>query len=609
MTFLPYAVSWNLTSRCNLSCAHCYMDAGARAAGEGEELSTQEALAVVEQIASVNPGAVLILTGGEPLLREDIFEIASRAAGLGLITVVGTNGTLLDAKMAAALKISGVTGVGVSIDSIEPGRHDGFRGAPGAWARSVEGLINARDAGLDIQVQTTPRPGNTAEIPLIAEWAHRMGARAFNLFFLVCTGRGEKMTDISPEEYERILTWASDARAEYPGMMIRPKCAPHFKRIMAQADANDPLLKTYIAACRAGTNYCRIKPDGKITPCPYMDTAAGDLRESEFPLIWRHSPGLSMFRTPEYHGKCGVCAYRLLCGGCRARALASGGGQMGEDPYCLYQPKGVEEPVVCADTRSRFGGEDICGAEWSREAVETMEKIPVFAREIVKQRVEEYAAKHGVPVITSDILRAAAPAPSGAPVFSRKNLSPGIACESVEWDADARARVENAPDFVRPGILKLMAIRARQRGIGRITSGFLSEIRDESMMLVTRRMKKMGFEKLSMEAWDKAKGKFKKDGRKQEVIENIKAMLDTRGAKNENIIEKFGDFFSDDTGEKMGWTPEASKRLESAPEPFRPMARKFIEKFARENGYKYITEEALEKAMERSPFARFSAKK
>ncbi|MBI5814851.1 MAG: radical SAM protein [Nitrospinae bacterium] len=606
MSFIPYAVSWNLTSRCNLACSHCYISAGGRAARDTYELSAQEALAVTDQIARVNPGAVLILTGGEPLLRTDIFDIASRAAGHGLITVIGTNGTLLDAKTAAALKQSGVSGVGISIDSMDPKRHDEFRGIPGAWGRSVEGLANAREAGLDIQVQTTPRAGNAAEIPIIAEWAHRMGARAFNIFFLICTGRGEKMADISAEEYERILQWASRARNEYPGMMIRPKCAPHFKRILAQSNADDPLLKTYIAACRAGTHYCRIKPDGKVTPCPYMDIEAGDLRESGFQSVWSHSPELEKFRIPEYRGKCGDCAYRLLCGGCRARALASNGDEMGEDPYCLYQPDGAEEPLVCADTRSKFGEESATPVEWSAEALKTMEKIPVFARAIVRRRVEEYAAKHAAKTVTNDLLRAAAPAPSGAPMFGRRqNANAG---GEVEWDEDARARVENAPDFVRPGILKLMPIRARERGVDRITSEFLSEIRDESMMLVTRRMRKMGFESLSMEAWDAAGGKSGKDSRKREVIENIKTMLEGRTGKNESIMAKFGSFFSDGAGEKMGWTPEASQRLEKAPEAFRPMARGFIEKFARENGYKYVTGEALDRAMENSPFARFPAK-
>ncbi|MGK7345188.1 MAG: radical SAM protein [Candidatus Nitrospinota bacterium M3_3B_026] len=610
MSFIPYAVSWNLTSRCNLSCRHCYIDANGRVDGGADELSPEKALDVVSQVAALNPGAVLILTGGEPLAREDIYDVIEKASGLGLMAVLGTNGTLLTPETVRRLKDAGAAGVGVSIDSLNAERHDSFRGKPGALSKAMAGLAAAKEAGLGIQVQTTPTRDNIDELPLIAEWASRFGARVFNIFFLVCTGRGEKMTDITPDEYEKVLKWAAAERDSYPGMMIRPKCAPHFKRILYQENPENSLLKTYIAACRAGTHYMRITPSGKVTPCPYMETEAGDLSAQDLASIWEGSEVLGRYRSPEYGGKCGACRYRLLCGGCRARALADTGDDMGEDQWCVYEPVGQEEAIENIDTMSKFGGAPEGGGEWSKEAEDILLKIPVFARPIVKLGVEKYAAENGIDKITVEVMRKAAPSPK---MFDGAGAAPSSAAKEddageMPWDADALERVENAPDFVRPGIYKLMRKRAKERGQERITSKFLTEIRDESMMLVTRRMKKMGFESLDMGALAKAKEKLPENDRKREVIERITDHLASRPEKNEAIMKKFGAFFADDVGEKMGWTEGARKRLEKAPPFAREMAKKFVEKHARKNGFKYVTEEALEAAMADSPMSRFTGK-
>ncbi|MFQ5431769.1 MAG: radical SAM protein [Nitrospinota bacterium] len=606
MGFVPYAISWNLTKRCNLACKHCYLDAGAREKGADDELSEQQALEVVSQIAEVNPGTVLILTGGEPLMHPAIYKICKKAHQLGMMPVLGTNGTMLTSQVVEKLKDAGVSGIGVSIDSMEEDRHDTFRGTPGALIKSIEGLTAARDGGLEIQVQTTPTSDNVREIPQIAEWAHHFGASVFNLFFLVCTGRGETMADISPQAYEDILKWAADSKDTFPGMMIRPKCAPHFKRILHQQDPNHPLLQTYIAACRAGTHYCRITPDGKVTPCPYMPTEAGDLKESRFDSIWNNSPALQQYRSPEYGGKCGLCRYRLMCGGCRARAYATLGDEMAEDQWCVYEPLALEEPIQNIDTLSKFDAEesaDSLSDKWSDVAREKLLKIPFFARSIVQRAVEKYAEENSIDEITPEIMRAAAPPPGRfAPNVTKKNSGNG---NEVEWDEKARERVKDAPHFVQKGILKLMQKRAKERSQDRISDAFLTEIRNESMMLVTRRIKKLGFEKLNMDAWDKAKEKFKKSEVKQKTIEEIVGHLDGRDKPNKTIIEKFASYFEDDS-KKMGWTKEARERIEKAPAFVREMAKAGVEKYAKENGYKYVTEDALNEAMEKSPFGKFS---
>jgi len=606
MGFVPFVISWNITSRCNLTCEHCYIDAGMRQSGLPDELSTAQIFGTIAEIAKINPGAVLILTGGEPLARRDIFEICANASALGLVTVLGTNGTLLTPETAKKLKAAGVSGVGVSIDSLDEKTHDEFRGRAGSLKESIAGLAAARDAGLEIQVQTTPTLKNIHELPAIAAWAHTMGAMAFNIFFLVCTGRGQKMTDITPATYEETLRWVSSVQNDYPGMMIRPKCAPHFKRILHQENPEHPLLSTYIAACRAGTQYCRIDPAGIVTPCPYMSVSAGDLSSKNFTEIWNDSPLFAKYRAPVYEGKCGMCKYRLLCGGCRARAYATSGDDMGEDIWCVYEPQTQEEALTSIDTQAKFGEGSESVLAWSKEAEAFLQKIPFFARSIVRLGAEKYARGNGVAEITPETMKAAAPPGR----FGRPRIAENKAestPEEIPWDEDAKKRPLNAPDFVRPGIYKLMQKRAKERGKKRIDTAFLSEIRDESMMLVTKRMQKFGFEDIDMASWDTAKQKFGKVPGKVETIEGIVEFLNSRSGKNETIIKKFKSYFTDDST-TMGWTEEARKRLEAAPAPFRKMAKDAIEKYSKDKGYKMITEGAVEEAMASMPFSKFMKK-
>jgi radical SAM protein with 4Fe4S-binding SPASM domain len=383
-------------------------------------MPTEEMMKIVSDIARLNPGTVLILTGGEPLAHKDIYELCSKASSLGLMVVLGTNGTLLTPAVAKRLKECGVAGVGVSIDSLDEKLHDEFRGSPGALKASISGLMAAKEAGIEIQVQTTPIRANIAELPKIADWAHGIGAHAFNIFFLVCTGRGQTMTDITPQEYEKVLIWASSVQDKYPGMLVRPKCAPHFKRVLHAEDENHPLLSTYISACRAGTQYCRIDPRGVVTPCPYMDVPAGDLKKSEFGEVWNNSPVFQKYRVPVYEGKCGLCRYRLLCGGCRARAYANNQGEMGEDAYCAYVPQGQEEAIENIDTISKYGGGSEITLKWSPEAEVMIGKIPFFARSIVRLAVERHARARGIELITMETMKACSP--SGR--FKRPSSTP-----------------------------------------------------------------------------------------------------------------------------------------------------------------------------------------
>ncbi|MCZ6781252.1 MAG: radical SAM protein, partial [Nitrospirae bacterium] len=187
--FKPFLVALNLTKRCNLKCAHCYLDATTKAGGGSDELTTEECYRLIGQIAEVNRGCLLVITGGEPLTRPDILDIARHAVSLGFMVVFGTNGMLINDRMAKQLVEIGVMGVGISIDSLDRHKHDRFRGLPGAWEGALAGIEASKRNGLQFQVHFSAQPMNYQELPDVIEWAHQLGAKVLNVFFMVCTGR------------------------------------------------------------------------------------------------------------------------------------------------------------------------------------------------------------------------------------------------------------------------------------------------------------------------------------------------------------------------------------------------------------------------------------
>lgn len=400
--FLPHVVAWNLTRRCNLACTHCYISAGPFESAEGE-LSLEECRRVVDELVALNPAPLLILSGGEPLVREDLPEIASYARTRGATVVVGTNGTTLTAPRVAMLKDAGVSGVAVSVDSLEHARHDLFRAGRHALERTLEAVGRLREQRLDFIVQTTATAGNAAEIPALVEWSAAQGAVCFNLYFLVPTGRGSELLELPPTRVEELLGVLADAERQHRGsMMVRAKCAPHFMRRVHEATPDSPVLG-YRTRCPCGIDYCRITPDGKLTPCPYMPAVAGDLRRESFAGIWHGSELLARLRRRELHGRCGRCEYRLVCGGCRARALATTGDVLAEDPACVYEPPPgralVERPAVA------YGGAAPGTAlSWSPAARERLSQIPSFVRGVVTKRIEDFARARGLSTVTPELL-------------------------------------------------------------------------------------------------------------------------------------------------------------------------------------------------------------
>ncbi|MEK6539125.1 MAG: radical SAM protein [Deltaproteobacteria bacterium] len=397
MDSTPFLISWNITKRCNLKCSHCYLNASELEHGEGE-LSTGDAMKVIDEIASVNPQAMLIFTGGEPLLRNDWRELTQHASDKGLMVVMGTNGTLLNDTVVKEMMRCGVKGVGISLDSIESSYHDKFRGLNGAWEKTTAGMGILKKHSLDFQVQVTVTKDNYSEIQDIIRLAYEKGSRAANIFFLVCTGRGQEMTDITPQQYEETLTYLVKAEKDYEGkMMVRARCAPHFLRIAHKLNPESQLLKGATSGCIAGTGYFRITPEGDVTPCPYMPTKVGNLTRSSLSQIWTTSPVFQSLRNPSYEGRCRDCEFSDICGGCRARALSATSNLMGEDPWCEYEPDKQGQGA-------RGKGQKTEEIIWTNEASERLSKVPFFLRAMVKKGVERYAREKGLKEITPDIM-------------------------------------------------------------------------------------------------------------------------------------------------------------------------------------------------------------
>ncbi|HEX4599965.1 MAG TPA: radical SAM protein [Gemmatimonadales bacterium] len=402
MDYVPHVVAWNLTRRCNLACAHCYISAGPSESASGE-LSTTECRRVLDEILAVNGAPLVILSGGEPLLRDDLEELAAHAAEAGATVVVGTNGTLLSDARIAALQGAGVRGVAVSVDSLRSSYHDNFRHKGGSLADTRAALGRLRAHRLDFVIQTTVTKGNRAELGALVAWAADEGAVSFNGYFLVATGRGAALSDLAPADYEAVLADLAGWQRAYRGrMLVRAKCAPHFMRHVHQTDPASPLLH-YETRCPCGTQYCRITPDGKVTPCPYLPAVAGDLRAQGFADIWRSAPLFRTLREGALGGKCGRCEYRRLCGGCRARAWALEGDVLAADPSCVYEPTGDTAPLErLRDTV--YGDEFAPGLAWAEAARARMARIPSFVRGVVMRRVEDYARRQGRREVTLDLL-------------------------------------------------------------------------------------------------------------------------------------------------------------------------------------------------------------
>jgi len=400
--YVPHVVAWNLTKRCNLECAHCYISAGSWHLAS-EELSTEECFRVLDEVLEVNPNPMLILTGGEPLVRDDLEAIAERASSRGATVVVGTNGTGLTGERIDSLMAAGIKGVAVSIDSLRSEYHDRFRHGGGALTDTMAAVKRCAERKLDFVIQTTVTTGNRHEIADLANWSATAGAVSFNVYFVVPTGRAELMGGMTPAENDEVLQELVALEQTYRGrMMIRSKCQPQFMRHIIDGDPDSPLLN-YETRCPCGVHYVRITPEGKVTPCPYMPVVAGDLMKDSFRTIWQTSEVFSDLRSGRLSGRCGRCEYRDVCGGCRARAYAETGDFLGPDDSCVYEPTG-EVPLIVRVQAVAYGQSAPSEMSWSPEARARLDKVPSFVRGVVTARVEKFAIEKGYSNVDIEVM-------------------------------------------------------------------------------------------------------------------------------------------------------------------------------------------------------------
>jgi len=433
----PYVVSWNLTYRCNLACEHCYLDAGGTPLvgtqnfSDRSELGTEECFKVIEELAAFAPECVTILTGGEPLLRRDILEIVQRAAARGLWVVVGTNGVRITENLARRLADAGARGLSLSLDALDADRHDRFRRVRGAWQNTVEGAAILHRTGLPFIVQTTAGAHNLGELEAIADFAHaRLAAKVWNLYFLVPTGRGQFVSDITPAQYDEVLSSLYRIQGKYQGrMLVNAKCAPHYIKTVlerglqpgsGQADTEAHPIRTYsggAGGCPAGTHYMGIRPNGDVTPCPYLPVFAGSLRGASLSDLWTSSELFTgIRRRTSLGGRCGECEMNAQCGGCRARAYGMTGDVMAEDSLCTHTPGTFTGSplLVLRKPAIEYGATAAATIAWDDAAAERMKKIPAFVRGMVVKAVEESCRKRGLDRVTAaelEAIRARMPTP------------------------------------------------------------------------------------------------------------------------------------------------------------------------------------------------------
>ncbi|PID39599.1 MAG: heme b synthase [Proteobacteria bacterium] len=339
-------VAWETTRNCNLSCVHCR--AAATNGPYEDELNTRQAFTLLDQIAEVGK-PIIILTGGEPLLRDDIFDLAKHGNDLGLRMVMAPNGTLITPESAEKMAAAGIRRISASIDGATKTFHDAFRGVEGAFDAAIRGIEYVKAAGIEFQINTTITKSNLDQIPKILELAEELGAAAHHIFLLVPTGRGKYIVDqaIDAASYEKTLNWFYDQR-EKTSLQLKSTCAPHYYRILRQRARNEGKtisfkthgLDAVTRGCLAGTGFCFISHTGIVQPCGYTDVQCGDITRENFGQIWNHSPVFLKLRDfKQLEGKCGVCEYRAVCGGCRARAFEATGNYMAEEPLCAFQPE------------------------------------------------------------------------------------------------------------------------------------------------------------------------------------------------------------------------------------------------------------------------------
>lgn len=592
-----FLIAINLTRRCNLACAHCYMDAEMRLDGGSEELSTDEVKGLLDEIASRSNETMVVLTGGEPLLRRDLEQLVEHGSMLGLSIVVGTNGILLTEQRVASLKAAGAMGMGISLDSLDPASHDNFRGCSGSWEKTLAGMEYCRQQALPFQVHFSVTEQNAHEVQSMIDFAQASGAHVLNIFFLVCTGRGESMSDITPARYEQVLNELVVAQEKTRDLIIRARCAPHYKRVAYEHNPDSPLTRAQGyegGGCLAGIHYCRITPEGAVTACPYIPDEEGTIRQQGFWEIWDNAPNFNQLRNPSLGGKCGQCEYQKLCGGCRARPLAMGGTLMDADPICGHYPTG--KPIIQPLVENNDGS-----VTWSPEAEKRLARVPGFLRKMVRKRAESYVSEQGESVVTTEHMSTLAARRFGDKFPGQRPESnaqgetesevthPSPQATAIPWTGKAKKYLAELPGFLREGIRQVAEDVARNEGRLEVNMKLIRRLEEEdnpekrlpwetdaenllTALLADRPSQVTMFVKPSMEAAAEREAK-----RRSAIV------------VTSQDVDKV--FETDMAG--VEWAPDALERVESAPDFIRGGIKKAAEFGARRENISRITTEDL----------------
>jgi radical SAM protein with 4Fe4S-binding SPASM domain len=354
---------WESTIKCNLTCAHCRRLEDDQAAYK--DMSTEEAKGLIRQLAAIgekqpfNP--VMVFSGGEPLCRDDIFELIEYAGSLGIMLALATNGTLVDEETAAKIKASGIARCSVSLDGATSEMHNKLRKLEGSFEQAIGGIGNLRKAGVPFQINMTLTKHNAGQLEQLYDLAKDLGAEAVHIFMLVPVGCGQELADtdmLSSEEYEQKLVEICklDSRSE---IQVKVTCGPHYERVIRQEGLHQERKASGhpggkvpgrtghggpSKGCLAGLGVIFVSHEGDVFPCGYLPVKCGNVLETQLSEIWYNSGELARMRDPgQLEGKCGVCGYREICGGCRARAFSFTENFMAEEPFCAYVPPQATE--------------------------------------------------------------------------------------------------------------------------------------------------------------------------------------------------------------------------------------------------------------------------
>ena len=383
-TYKPRLIFWEVTKGCNLRCIHCR--ATATELSSVNDLPTTKALNIIKQVSQLSL-PILVLSGGEPLFRRDIFDLASYGRECGLRVALATNGTLVTREVARKVVEAGVRRVSISLDGADAATHDSFRGISGAFDQAIQGLRNLKELGMSVQINMTIARHNAHQLPAVLDMSRQLGADALHTFLLVPVGCGLGIAEdqmVPADEYEKILNWFYD-RAQEGGIELKATCAPHYFRVDRQRRAAERRaasiahptfgghaeeigptdltmpgstginlhpparragtghpdgMQAMTKGCLAGTGVAFISYQGDVYPCGYLPALAGNLHRQSLAEIWENAPVFQQLRdTNNLKGKCGYCEFRNICMGCRARAFAATGDYMDEEPFCVYQPR------------------------------------------------------------------------------------------------------------------------------------------------------------------------------------------------------------------------------------------------------------------------------